>query len=181
MIVGGTGMLAGAARFIAAKAHATSLFARTDDSLSALRRGLPGAPNIVTTAVDYRSEQAFGDAVRSSIDHAGVPDLVLAWIHAERPAQILAAQLATYGLPLRFFHVLGSASASPAASLSRQRAFYDRLPGFSYHQIVLGFVCDERGSRWLRDDEIAHGTIDAVRSGAASHVIGVVEPWDARP
>jgi len=58
---------------------------------------------------------------------------------------------------------------------------YDALHGLSYHQIVLGFICNERGSRWLHHKEISDGTIQAVQSGVTRHVVGVVEPWDARP
>jgi hypothetical protein len=181
LIVGGTGMLAGASRFIATHTQTTSLLARTDASLASLRHSLPAELDVATTAVDYRSTQAFSDAVRARVDDAGVPDIVLAWIHAEHAAQALAAQLACYGRALRFFHVLGSASASPAASLLRRRMHYDALPGLSYHQIVLGFICDERGSRWLCDDEIVQGTIHAVSAGAPKHVVGVVEPWESRP
>ncbi|GLQ97130.1 hypothetical protein [Dyella mobilis] len=181
LIVGGTGMLAGASRFIAARTQTTSLLARTQASLSSLRQSLPAHLDVATTAVDYRSAQAFSEAIRIRVEAAGAPDVVLAWIHAEHAAQALAAQLASYGSTLRFFHVLGSASASPAASLLRRRMHYDALPGLSYHQIVLGFICDERGSRWLCDDEIAQGTIQAVSAGAPKHVVGVVEPWEARP
>jgi len=174
-------MLAGASRFIASHADTTSLLARTDASLSSLRHSLPDTLKVATAAVDYRSEQAFSEAVHGRVEQAGVPDIVLAWIHPERPAQALAAQLASYSQPLRFFHVLGSASASPATSLLRRRMHYDALQGLSYHQIVLGFICNERGSRWLHHEEIADGTIQAVQSGASRYVVGVVEPWDARP
>jgi hypothetical protein len=181
LIVGGTGMLAGASRFIASHADTTSLFARTDKSLSSLRHSLPDALDVATHAVDYRSEQAFNAAVRTRVEKVGVPDIVLAWIHTEPPASALATQLAAYGEPLRFFHVLGSASASPTGSLLRRRMHYDALPGLSYHQIVLGFICNERGSRWLHHEEIADGAIEAVQSNAARYVVGVVEPWDSRP
>jgi hypothetical protein len=179
MIVGGTGMLAGASRYVASEAASTSIFARTDASLSTFRRSL--AEPVQGTPVDYRSEHAFSDAVRRCVEDGGVPDVVLAWIHTECPARMLAAQLAAYGHPLQFFHVLGSASASPASSLSQQRLYYDSLPGFSYRQIVLGFVREERGSRWLHHNEIVDGTIEALKSDASCRIVGVVEPWEARP
>jgi hypothetical protein len=181
MIIGGTGMLAGASRFIAARADAVSLLARTEASLSLLRRDLPDALDVATHAVDYRSEQAFSEAVLGSVETFGVPDIVLAWMHSEAPAQALAAQLAAYAQPLSFFHVLGSASASPTASLQQQRRFYDALSGLSYHQIVLGFMVDAHGSRWLSNEEIASGVIDAVQANTICHIVGTVEPWHARP
>jgi hypothetical protein len=179
MIIGGTGMLAGASRFLALHARATSLFARTDASLSLLRRDLLDAPAVVTTTVDYRSEQAFSEAIRRSVERFGAPDVVLAWIHTEAPALALARQLTAYGQSMHFFHVLGS--ASPAASLTQQRRRYDALPELSYRQIVLGFVADEQGSRWLHNDEIANGVIDAVQKNIACYVVGTIEPWHARP
>jgi hypothetical protein len=181
MIIGGTGMLAGASRFMATHATSISLLARTEASLLSLRRGLPAALDIATVAVDYRFSPAFSEAIRSRVEAVGVPEIVLAWMHAEPPAQALAAQLAAYGQAVRFFQVLGSASASPAVSLTQARRYYDTLPGLSYHQIVLGFIADEHGSRWLHDDEIARGAIDAMRTAAACYIVGTVEPWHARP
>ena len=174
-------MLAGASRYVVSEAGVTSMFARTDASLSAFRRSVPATCDVRTVPVDYRSELAFGDAVRLSVENLGAPDVVLAWMHAAHPARTLAAQLAAYEHPLQFFHVLGSASASPASSLLQQRLSYEAFPLLSYHQIVLGFHCGQHGSRWLHDEEIVEGTIEALKSNARCHVVGVVEPWDARP
>jgi hypothetical protein len=35
--------------------------------------------------------------------------------------------------------------------------------------------------RWLHDDAIAQGVIDAMQTNAACHMAGVVEPWHASP
>jgi hypothetical protein len=180
MIVGGTGMLAGASRYVASEAVVTSMFARTEGSLSRFRQSLPPCC-VHTLQVDYRSEPALGDAVRRCVENAGVPDVVLAWIHTTPPARMLAAQLAGYERPLSFFHVLGSASASPASSLSQQRLYDDAFPTLSYHPIVLGFKCERDGSRWLHHEEITEGVIEAVTSNLPCYVVGTVEPWDARP
>lgn len=181
MVVGGTGMLAGASRHVVSEAAVTSMFARTDASLSTFRRSLPATSDVRVVSADYRSEQAFSDAVRLSVENLGAPEVVLAWIHGARAARTLAAQLAAYEHPLQFFHVLGSSSASPASSLPQQRLSYEAFPALSYHQIVLGFKCEQHGSRWLHDEEIVEGTIAALKSNARCHIVGVVEPWDARP
>jgi hypothetical protein len=180
-VVGGTGMLAEASRHIANDADCTSLFARSEASLQALRNSLPASVHAIATAVDYRLEPGFAHAVCTRIGNAGVPQLVLAWFHDTRPALALATQLSDCSQPVRFFHVLGSASANPAASLRKQRMAFDALPCLTYHQIVLGFVRGERGSRWLTHAEISAGVIQALQLGLRCHIVGVVEPWDARP
>ncbi|GAB2569022.1 short-chain dehydrogenase [Dyella jejuensis] len=149
--------------------------------MQSLQERLASSTQVAALAVDYRAGHAFSQALQARIDEAGVPDLVLAWIHDASIALRLAAQLAAYGQPLDFFHVLGSASASPNASLAQQRMAYDAMPALSYHQLVLGFVCEGPDSRWLDHDEIVQGVRHAIQAGDACQVIGVVEPWARRP
>jgi hypothetical protein len=81
------------------------------------------------------------------------------------------------------FQVLGSAANDPAhpwrLDLARQVA--DGLPDCALRQVVLGFQIEGGRSRWLTDAEISEGVLEAVRLDRPYSVVGVTEPWNARP
>lgn len=56
-----------------------------------------------------------------------------------------------------------------------------KLDALDYREIILGFKIERGRSRWLTNAEISTGAIDAVMAGRKKTVIGVTEPWDARP
>jgi hypothetical protein len=182
LVVGGTGMLAQAAMHLAARARHLTMVARTEQSLQRFGMGLAERGLQATlVAVDYQNPSAFLAAIDRAIARHGVPGVVLGWFHNSAPALALARHLAGRGQPVRFFHVLGSASASPVAGLAEQRAPYETLRGIEYHQIVLGFVVEGERSRWLTQDEISFGVIEAMAAERATWIVGTVEPWSARP
>ena len=120
-----------------------------------------------------------------------LPDL-LAWVEATQPDsyQRLAK---THGAQLprvlaervrgRMFQVLGSATADPGHPhrLASAAAVAEGLVDCRLRQVVLGFQVIGDGSRWLTNDEISAGVLEAVRSDRPLSVIGQVEPWSARP
>lgn len=50
-----------------------------------------------------------------------------------------------------------------------------------YREVMLGFVPLGTGSRWLTNEEISDGVIDAVGTDGERSIVGVVEPWELRP
>ena len=104
--------------------------------------------------------------------------LAVAWIRSDAPEAALAAARRTAG---PFFHVLGSAAADPARPDPGRRARFEALPGLAYREVILGFVSEGGRSRWLTDEEISRGVLEAVAAGRPRAVVGVVEPWSARP
>lgn len=175
MLIGGTGMLAAATRYLAARAEVATSFSRGGDAVET------DAGRIVPIRADYYQVEAFGDAVSRTIECYGSPELVLAWFHEDEPALRLARQLADTGSPCAFFQVLGSASASPETSLAALREPYERLASIDYYQIVLGFEYENGRSRWLSNREIAEGAIRAIKARRPLSIVGVVEPWSDRP
>lgn len=180
MVVGGTGMLAGASRFITAHARVASWLARSPESLAAATEGIPRSERCARLVVDYREVTAFARCIAARVAEVGSPDLVLAWFHSEEPALRLAKQLAAYGTPLRFFHVLGSDDARPDSNMRARRARFE-VPGMAYRSIALGFMHDPSGSRWLTHEEISHGVIEAVHSDALASTVRMLDPWSLRP
>jgi hypothetical protein len=182
VVIGGTGMLAVATQYLGQHASAITVIACTPASLERLRPLFKGATaklNLVPQ--DYNDKQGFSCTIAEAVRLHGVPEKVLAWVHNAAPAFELAEQLCNYGKPFSFFHVLGSESASPANDLATQRSAFDCLPDVEYHQIVLGFMPEGSGSRWLKDAEISAGVVSAIEAGAPAYVVGVVHPWSARP
>ncbi|WP_137937659.1 hypothetical protein [Chitinivorax sp. B] len=175
MVIGGTGMLAEATRYLCKRSEVLTLFSR-------LGRSVEGVlANVVPIQADYHDGAYFAEAVSNSIVQYGPPSLVLAWFHEDKPAYQLAEQLAAVGSLFSFFHVLGSASANPVSSLVKLRQPYEALSNIDYHQVVLGFKHESSRSRWLTNWEISQGMIQALNANKAVHIVGCIEPWDARP
>lgn len=164
-------MLAGVAVALARDGWSVAVLARGRPRLATLERR-HGA--IRGVSVDYADAAALERAI------AGVPpaDLVVAWIHSTAPdAAGIVARLAAR--PVAFVHVLGSAARDPAANPAA--AEIRALAGVDYREVVLGFVREGGVSRWLTDEEICGGVLQAIRSGRARSVVGVLEPWSERP
>ncbi|NLG69565.1 MAG: hypothetical protein GX496_08420 [Firmicutes bacterium] len=50
-----------------------------------------------------------------------------------------------------------------------------------YREVILGFVVEPSGSRWLTHDGISPGVLEAIDRDAPRWIVGTVEPWSARP
>ncbi|MCB0076481.1 MAG: hypothetical protein KDD73_03590 [Anaerolineales bacterium] len=182
LIVGGTGMLAGAALQMARRSWRLTMIARTARSLQHFANRLDAdhrPPTLVRA--NYNDVARFAAVVDEIVAAHGVPTLVVAWFHGDGAALRLAQQLAAGGTSCDFYHLLGSASANPATPLDTQRRPFDQWPALRYHQIVLGFIIESGRSRWLTNEEISAGTLYALHHQRSRHIIGTVEPWSARP
>jgi NAD(P)-dependent dehydrogenase (short-subunit alcohol dehydrogenase family) len=184
LIIGGTGMLQAASVALAQKTQTLTSIARTEQSLSALRRKLgAGAAHFNPAALDYRDDARLRGTIEAAIREYGPIDLVVAWIHsvAPRAAFEIASMVGATASSSDFYHVLGSSAADPSREYDGERAEFSRISNVRYHRIVLGFVLEGRGARWLSNEEISRGVLDAIATNAPEHVVGVVEPWSKRP
>jgi hypothetical protein len=55
------------------------------------------------------------------------------------------------------------------------------MPNCLYRSILLGFVLEADGSRWLSNKEIGEGVIKSIEEDIKDMVIGIMEPWEKRP
>ena len=167
-------MLAQATRALASQSEQLTCLARTEKSLERLG-SLDSSQTFRGVSVDYRDANTFMDAVTETWQCQSV-DLVLLWMHSSGSKSLLAlfdlTSQQTHSLQV--FHVLGSAAANPAEDATQPEVE-------NYHQIILGFVLELSGSRWLTHEEISMGTLEAIEEKKPQHIIGVVEPWSARP
>jgi NADPH:quinone reductase-like Zn-dependent oxidoreductase len=171
LVVGGSGMLAGFARALLARADHVSILARNEKRIRAVSNA------VEPIVCDYNDGVALAEAL-SLID---APDLVVAWIHGRAPQarRAFAECLIAEG---RFVQVLGSAHADPAhpERLAEMAKAAEALP-IDYQAVVLGFVVDKGSSRWLGNEEISEGVLAAIDSERPLSIVGTVEPWSAKP
>jgi NAD(P)-dependent dehydrogenase (short-subunit alcohol dehydrogenase family) len=158
LVVGGTGMLAGLVRALAEEG---------DDVTVLARWGWPGSGSVQSLLVDYRN----ADALKLVLKDAGLFERMVAWIHSDAPGALGVLRQSVVGDVL---HVLGSAAADPG--------FPVHIPAVGEpREVILGFVRAGTHSRWLTDDEISAGVLQALNSGEPRSVIGTVTPWSDRP
>jgi hypothetical protein len=184
LVVGGTGMLRGAVLGLVARGFAVSVVARNARRLAKLRDEAAAAGGVVRpVCVDYRDADAFAFGLGEAARDLGPPSLAVVWAHSSAPDAPLAVAKAcdVGGRRVAFVHVLGSAAADPSQPDAERAARFAAFPRLAYREVILGFVVERGRSRWLTDDEIAGGVLHAVDTDAARTVVGVVEPWDARP
>lgn len=178
LVVGGTGMLAGAVSSLAGQGWRVSVLARTASQA-------PASEWVHGWDCDYHDEAAFRSAVTAAVGRNGPIALAIAWFHTLKiPApRRLAEAVGAPEAPGRYVQVLGSAVADPARPdrLATAATVAQGLPHCRLRQVVLGFRIEGGESRWLSNEEISTGVLEAIAQDAPLSVIGVTSPWSARP
>jgi NAD(P)-dependent dehydrogenase (short-subunit alcohol dehydrogenase family) len=151
LVVGGSGMLAGVCRGLAAEGHDVSVVARGVERLEALR-----SERITPVQVDYADLAAFEAALGAAIAQRGPIGLAVCWIRSWEPDSLrLVADALPAETPL--YHVLGTT-----------RTLEAELPGVDYRVVRLG----RKGGRWLTNEEISAGVLEAIARGSADFLVG---------
>ena len=104
----------------------------------------------------------------------GPPTLLLAWLHDMNRGPRVAVAVSRPESSCDFFQVIGSSGGSPHGRAKALRSQVEALRCVSYFQVVLGFKRGARASRWLTNDEISEGVLEAVRRREACHIVGTV-------
>ena len=177
LIVGGTGILRGMVDRLIGAQWQVSLISRRASTFAHGQSGVTGHD------CDYHQTEAFAGAIDNARSACGPIALAVGWFHTlkiDAPRR-LAEAVGAQAIPGRFFLVLGSAVADPAAPhrLKLAAAVATGLPNCGLRTVVLGFEIMGRGSRWLSDDEISNGVWNAIASDR-SLTVGTTEPWEMR-
>lgn len=173
-------MLRGASLHFAAQGNSVSVVARNSRRLNALAK----EPRLINPiAVDYRDEAALRSKLEDAVNVFGSISLAVCWIRSIAPqAGYIVAEVMNKGTsPCRYFDILGSATADPSTLNSRREADFRQFQHIEYRKIILGFIIKNGGTRWLTNDEISAGVINAVEIDAKGYIIGTVHPWSMRP
>ena len=182
LVIGATGMLAGATAHLAAECEQLTFTAHTQASLERLKTELHGArANCIGLTLDWNDETVLLETLVRHFEEHGYPDLSVIWLHKDKIGPKIANLIAAGCESAAFFQVRGSAAAKPDAKPLIKAEDFTAEARPHYHQIILGFVVEGESARWLTNKEISDGVIAAIESQAQKSVIGVVEPWSMRP
>ncbi len=171
LIIGGTGMLFQASAYLAENSEQLMLISR-----KLPKQRLHSSKIVAFESVDYYDESKFRDAVKTIIRSSGKITHVLCWMHSDAlPPLKTLLELAAGSV---FWHVKGSSSYNPAKTDDVTSVMKNSV---DYREIILGFKMENGMSRWLTNEEISSGVIDAIKSGVKREVIGLTEPWNRKP
>lgn len=182
LIIGGTGMLRPVTEELARRFDHVSVVARTRRDLEELERAHPGSVHALP--VDYRDTVTLRGVLDESVLVYGPIALAVVWVHEEKApetALAIAEFVGTALSPGRYVHVRSSEAANPAEPRESSRVRFLEYPQVRYQEVILGFVRENGGSRWLTNREIAEGVLGAIAADTDRSVVGTVEPWENRP
>ncbi|MFG0313087.1 MAG: hypothetical protein ACF8LL_02710 [Phycisphaerales bacterium] len=167
LCIGTTGMLAPCTRALIARGHRIACVARTRASLDALSHSISQDRRALlsTYPCDYRDFEALEQVLLSV---GFTPDAAICWVHS--PADPVLDLVRRQFPKIDLLRVVGSTTNVPVGAADPA----ERI-------VRLGFVIENNRSRWLSDEEVSKGVLDAFVSGASESTVGTLEPWDARP
>jgi NAD(P)-dependent dehydrogenase (short-subunit alcohol dehydrogenase family) len=179
LVVGGTGMLRPAVHALADTGRRVVVVARRPD------RALRGASSasvsvdaVVPVVADWAEPYHLADQVAAAFDGEPI-DAALLWIHSPHHRQVLAELDPLLAPSATVVQLWGSARRDPSAQATAPPPGYG--PPRAYRRVVLGYVRDGAGSRWLTDEEISQGALRALDDPAPVQIVGRTEPWSQRP
>ena len=174
VMIGGTGMLFAASVQLASQSHRFTSVARTGASLARLDAALSKShgPHHMLS-LDWSEPEAFVTGIVNHIEATEEPDLVVAWIHNERLGIRVASVLGNGNV--QFFHIIGSAAASPRHIAAQVQAEANLPSNVAYHQVILGAAAQGNHARWLTNAEIASGVLKAVQAQQLRFVVGTLK------
>jgi hypothetical protein len=160
IIIGGTGMLSSATREISHQANDLVLIARQPNELAS-------EINARAIQLNWKNKDAVESAISKLISEPKV-DILLIWIHED----------GLWCLPLfenllvengRSIRVHGSTAGDPTEGVKT-----DPLPprdDIIRQNVVLGWVEETNGRRWLTDNEISEGALAAFNNPERSSIV----------
>ncbi|HEX4220812.1 MAG TPA: hypothetical protein VHZ97_00470 [Pseudonocardiaceae bacterium] len=179
LVVGGTGMLSGVVAELVLDGWHVVVPSRRyapipldlPDSAIDDRRAL-------WVEADWAAPESFAERAGKAL--GGQAELVVAWVHDAYREDVLAAITPLLATDAAVVEVRGSAAAAPARG-----EIEPSLPAHETQLVVLGFVRDGEGTRWLTHREISEGVLDAVRRALAdrppaTHQIGEINSYAVR-
>ncbi|MEM7040458.1 MAG: hypothetical protein AAF570_26065 [Bacteroidota bacterium] len=184
LVVGGIGMLKKVSLFMAQHDNVVSVVTQSSEALEAIMAEAPSMKGKINPiSVDFDDTTSLQHLVAEAMDEYGPAMLAVNFLDddALQAADVIAEVLNEKSPVCRFFDILPGGHGA----LRRDRGMFEdpfaKLEKVLYRKIVLGFKVEHGMSRWLTDNEISDGVIDAVRNDRRDAVIGTLEPWEARP
>lgn len=171
LVVGGTGMLQDVSKWFVEQGFHTSVIGRNVKRLEEIKNICKAPERVTCLAVDYHDSDELRAKIKNSIKNNGPITLVVAWIHstAADALQMISEEIDAVSKEWELFHILGS-----SAYKSNKKVGCSSV--CSYYRIILGFMVEEKCSRWLTHDEIASGVIAGIQNKQQEWIVGTLEP-----
>jgi NAD(P)-dependent dehydrogenase (short-subunit alcohol dehydrogenase family) len=176
LVVGGTGMLSGVVAELVRDGWHVVIPSRRYAPIPA---DFPHSERqALWVEADWAAPESFAERARKAL--GGPADLLVAWVHDAYRVDVLNAITPLLSTSAVVVEVRGAAAAQPDSGRPEPS-----LPEHETQLVVLGFVRDGEGTRWLTHGEISDGVLDAVRRALAdrppaTHQIGEVNQYAIR-
>jgi len=180
LVIGGTGMLQAACSHFIQQENRLTIIGRNETRLQYFKNEFSNK-NVLLINVDYTNTENFLNQIQADIDKNGVYHSIICWMHqsGEQTLKALIQLLKNQNAAIKFYHLLGSySSQQPEETYIKEVKNFDQI---NYMKIVLGYKRENNYSRWLSNQEISEGTIEAVTKQQPVFIIGQIEPWEQRP
>jgi hypothetical protein len=180
LVVGGTGMLKDVSIYLNKHGAHVSVIGSTENKMASLKTFLLDNDNFTPLVLDYRDDKRLKTSLKEIQNKYGPIKKVVSWISTASPnaLQIIIEEAGKWnqGTSWSLFHILGSRS-----KLDEVKDKVAPPPNCNYHQIKLGFIIEDRSSRWLTHKEISQGIINAMGKNDLVTVVGTLDPCEKRP
>ena len=184
LVIGGTGMLRSAVAELLNTFDKVSVAARSKNGFEKLKKlAKKESSKLNFIQIDYNNYGELTKSLIKAISDHGEISLAILWIHSlAKLAPVITAKVINETSPqCNFFEVLGSAFSDPAGVAQSREDEFSEFSNINYHKVILGFIIEPVGSRWLLNKEISAGVMTAVRNDIKDHIVGVSRPWEMRP
>jgi len=171
-------MLSGVSQWLVSSGYHVSIIARNAERMDELVKQVSDPERIIPLLVDYKDDIQFCQKIKEAVCKNGPIQTVVAWIHSDAISalSLLLQEVSVNNDSWELYHVLGS--RANAEELIRTLV----LPATCrYSQVQLGFVVDNGRSRWLTNQEISNGVLEAIQQRTKRLTIGQLEPLGDRP
>ena len=178
LVVGGTGMLSGVVAELVRDGWQVVVPSRRYAPIPLDLPESAGDPQAIWIEADWSMPESFAERADRAL--GGKAELLVAWVHDAYREDVLAAVAPLLAEDAVVVEVRGAAAAQPHSGRPEPS-----LPEHDTQLVVLGFVRDGEGTRWLTHREISEGVLDAVRRALAdrppaTHQIGEVNSYALR-
>ncbi|MFS0554453.1 short-chain dehydrogenase [Brevibacillus sp. 179-C9.3 HS] len=176
LVIGASGMLTAVSWWLACQGYQVTVIGRDQDKLQRVRDDSPRPASIHLLPQDYHQTDSLRQAMADLVKKRGSMDVVVAWIHSTAPdaLPVVVEELSRPEKRWQLLHVCGSGAWKNPPTVPSSDVC-------TYHRVILGFRSEGDHARWLTNNEIAAGVIEALQKNEQLYIVGQVEPWDKRP
>ena len=167
LIIGGTGMLYGIVSYYLNRNNFVTLIARNERRLQKLKSYAKDPNNVQVLSLNYIHTETSIHQVEQSLSNSAPVDAAILWIHntGEDFKTELTRLLIKMNSRVKIYELMGSTDLRLISPLNH--------PGNSnFRKIILGCIKENNRTRWLTDEEIRSGTLNAIAEDKPIHVVG---------